>query len=408
VGSHTRRFRESWAAVQSNLEPCPQQTDDCFTVINYGSDFVLKLYRKLEEGINPGREVPEFLCDQTEFNALPKALGSLEYRVSSDEGVVETCVGTLSSQVPNGNNGWSYTLDQLGLFFEHALAVPQQDPRLRDLSEPSLWDAGASPPQLVAELMGNYLDTARPLGRRTADLHVALSSRADIPDFAPEPFTTFYRQSVYHGMLGQLNRSFELLRGQFRSLPANAQDEVNTLLSREPEIRSQLLLLRDKRMSGARIRNHGDYHLSNVIFSGSDWLITNFEGDPTRPLSERRIKRSALRDVATMLRSFHYVSHAALFGDVPGIVPSREGHPQVERWAHVWYRWVSAIFLKEYLTASASAAHLPQRADEIRILLAAYMIERALIEIEYELEQRPAWIRIPVHGILEQLDRVKV
>ncbi len=95
-------------------------------------------------------------------------------------------------------------------------------------------------------------------------------------------------------------------------------------------------------MSGTRIRNHGDYHLSNVLFTGSDWVITNFEGDPGRPLSERRIKRSALRDVATMLRSFHYVSHAALFGDVPGIVPSREAHPQLEKWARVWYHWVSA------------------------------------------------------------------
>ena len=182
-----------------------------------------------------------------------------------------------------------------------------------------------------------------------------------------------------------------------------AQTEVSEVLSHESEIRAQLLTLRDKRMSGTRIRNHGDYHLSNVLFSGSDWVITNFEGDPGRPMSERRIKRSALRDVATMLRSFHYVSHAALFGDVPGIVPSREAHPQLEKWARVWYHWVSAIFLKEYLQCSGTASFLPQQTDEIKILLGAYMIERALIEIEYELEQRPAWIRIPLHGILEQL-----
>jgi maltose alpha-D-glucosyltransferase/alpha-amylase len=157
-------------------------------------------------------------------------------------------------------------------------------------------------------------------------------------------------------------------------------------------------------MSGNRIRNHGDFHLSNLLFSGSDWVITNFEGDFSRSLSERRIKRSALRDVATMLRSFHYVSHAALFGDVPGIVPSREGHPQLERWAKSWYQWVSGIFLKEYLlVATAAAPFLPQQREELRILLGAYMIERALIEVEFELEQRPAWIRIPVHGILEQL-----
>ena len=404
VGSHTREFRAAWSEVQSNLEPVPQQTDDVLTVINFGTDFVLKLYRKLEEGINPGREVPEFLCERTSFTAVPRALGSLEYRTLHDEQIVETSLGTLSSRVPNANSGWHYTLDQLGLFFEHALVISQQDPRLRDLNAPALWSREESVPQIIGELLGNYLDSGRQLGRRTAELHNALGSRPDVPEFAPEPFTTFYRQSIYHGMLGQLNRSFEMLRGQLRFLPANAQADVNLVLEREGEIRGQLLTLRDKRMSGARIRTHGDYHLSNVLFAGSDWFVTNFEGDPTRPLSERRIKRSALRDVATMLRSFHYVSHAALFGDVPGIVPSREAHPQLERWAHVWYRWVSAQFLKEYLSASGTAAYLPQQADEFKILLAAYMVERALIEIEHELEVRPAWIRIPVHGILEQLD----
>jgi maltose alpha-D-glucosyltransferase/alpha-amylase len=404
AGSHTREFRKAWTSAHSNLEPSPQQTDQCFTVINYGSDFVLKLYRKLEEGVNPGREVPEFLSEQTSFTATPRALGSLEYHRYPANAVASTCIGTLSSFVPNATSGWTYTVDHLGLFFEHALAIPQGDARVRDLVNPHLGAPMTDPvPQIVAELLGNYLDSIRVLGRRTAELHAALSSRSDVADFAPEPFTTFYRHSIYHGMLGQLNRSFELLRSRARGLAANAQEDIAEVLNLEGEIRQRLLALRDKRMSGNRIRTHGDYHLSNVFFAGSDWVITNFEGDFHRSLSERRIKRSALRDVATMLRSFHYISHAALFGDVPGIVPSREAHPQLERWAKGWYQWVSAIFIKEYLQTAASAPFLPQQADELNILLSAYMIERALMEIEYELEQRPAWIRIPVDGILEQL-----
>ena len=404
VGSHTRGFRRAWTS-KSNLEPSPQQTDDFFTLIHYGSDFVLKLYRKLEEGINPGCEVPEFLCEQTRFSAIPRALGSLVYRTCRGEATVDTCVGTLNSFVPNAIGGWRYTLDQLGLFFEHALAIHPQEPRLRDLTAPALWPQNDTVPQIVAELLGSYLDSIRLLAGRTAELHTALSSRPEIPDFAPEPFTTFYRQSVYHGMLAQLNRSFEMLRSRLRGLPAAAQGDIMNVLNREAEVRAQLLALREKRMSGSRIRQHGDYHLSNVLFAGNNWLITNFEGDPTRPLSERRIKRSALRDVATMLRSFHYVSHAALFGHVPGIVPSGEADARLERWARAWYRWVSAIFLKEYLKPTAAAPYLPEQADEIRILLAAYMIDRGLIEVEFELEHRPEWIRIPVHGILEQLDR---
>jgi maltose alpha-D-glucosyltransferase/alpha-amylase len=243
----------------------------------------------------------------------------------------------------------------------------------------------------------------RVLAQRTAEMHIALSSHADVPDFAPEPFTTFYRQGIYHGIVSQLNRSFDTLRSRLRLLPENAQADISEALNREGEIRNRLLLLRDKRLSGNRIRNHGDYQLSNVLYSGSDWVITNFEGDPYRPLSERRIKRSALRDVATMLRSFHYVSHAALFGDVPGIVSGREAHTQLEKWAKTWYQWVSAVFLENYLRVASSAQFLPQRDEEIRILLGSYMIERTLTEIEYELEHRPEWVRIPVHGILEQL-----
>ena len=406
IGAHTREFRHAWRSVHSNLEPSAQQTEQCFTVINYGTDFVLKLYRKLEEGINPGKEVSEFLCEHTSFQPTPRALGSLDFRRFEDNAVAgETCIGTLISYVPNATGGWRYTLDHLGLFFEHALAIPQDDGRVRELQEPQFLQPVNDPvPQLIAELLGNYLDSVRILGRRTAELHAALSSRPDILDFAPEPFTTFYRHSVYHGMLGQLNRSFELLRSRARTVPSDAQADITEALNREGDVRKQLLALRDKRMSGNRIRAHGDYHLSNILFTGSDWVITNFEGDFSRSLSERRIKRSALRDIATMLRSFHYVAHAALFGDVPGIVPSREAHPQLEKWARTWYRWVSTIFLKEYLNAAAGALFLPQQADEFNILLGAYMLERALMEIEYELEQRPAWVRIPVHGILGQLN----
>ena len=221
--------------------------------------------------------------------------------------------------------------------------------RVRDLEfAGSSWPAANAPvPQIIAELLGNYLDSIRMLARRTAEMHIALSSRADIADFAPEPFTTFYRQSIYHGMLGQMNRSFDACGAGLGTLPAEAQSDVSEVLNREGDIRNRLLLLRDKRHVGQP--HSATWRLSvcrTCLFSGSDWIITNFEGDPYRPLSERRIKRSALRDVATMLRSFHYVSHAALFGDVPGIVPSREAQPQLEKWARTWYHWVSAIFLR--------------------------------------------------------------
>jgi maltose alpha-D-glucosyltransferase/alpha-amylase len=224
-----------------------------------------------------------------------------------------------------------------------------------------------------------------------------------VPAFAPEPFTEFYRHSVYHGILAQLNRSLDALRSRTTKQPDTVGEEVRRVLEREADIRNQLLLLRDRRILGLRTRLHGDYQLNNLLHSGHHWLVVNFEGDPYRSLSERRIKRSPIRDIATMLRSFHYVSHAALFGDVPGIIPSREGHPTLERWAQLWYRWVSCIFLKEYLRSMEGTGLLPQSRDQLRVLLGSYLLERALLEIEYEFQHRPQWIRIPLHGILEHL-----
>ena len=192
--------------------------------------------------------------------------------------------------------------------------------------------------------------------------------------------------------------AYGIARGQ-------AKQEAEQILARETEIRKQLLQLRDQRVGGLRIRQHGDFQLSNLIYSGNDWIITNFEGDAYRSISERRIKRSALRDVASMLRSLHYVSHAALFGDVPGITPSREGHPAIEKWAHTWYRWISCIFLKEYLNSASGADFLPAHAHKRSAsCLVPICWNVRCMEIEHELQYRPQWIRIPLHGILEHLN----
>jgi maltose alpha-D-glucosyltransferase / alpha-amylase len=161
----------------------------------------------------------------------------------------------------------------------------------------------------------------------------------------------------------------------------------------------------DGRMGGLRIRIHGDYHLGQVLKSSNDFIIIDFEGEPARPLSERRIKRSALRDVAGMLRSFHYASHALLHGQSQHSVIRAEDSAAAETGAAFWYRWVSAAFLRSYLAESADAGHLPRTAGELQVLLDVRLIEKALYEIAYELNNRPDWVHIPLRGVLELLGR---
>jgi maltose alpha-D-glucosyltransferase / alpha-amylase len=298
-------------------------------------------------------------------------------------------------------------LDHLGLFFERALAIPAEDSRLKDL-EPGgdLMSIASMPlPSLIVDLMGTRVETVAQLGRRTAELHAALSSRPDISEFAPEPFTDFYRHGLYHGMLGHLGRTFDALRNYASYTSGHTLEDILDLLKREAEVKQQFSGLRDERISGMRIRHHGDFHLGHLQFTGNDVLIMDFDGEPNRPMSERRIKRSAMRDAACMIRSFSYISNAVLYGQVPGIVAAGDHQPQLERWAGIWRTWMSAIFLHAYLETSGEAEFLPKTQKERRILLRAYLIEKCLFEIAHEIDYRPDWLRIPVKGILHQLQQ---
>lgn len=403
-GVQSRLFRRAWTMTRSQLEPHPQTGDRTHAAVHYGEDFILKLYRKVEPGVNPDTEIELFLTEQTSFANMPRALGLLEYRRNVDDWEQRTILGMLTGYVRNATNGWSYTLDHLGIYFERALAVPPDDPRMKDIpwGDPiSL--ASKSLPPLLGDLLAGHAETLRQLGRRAAELHLALASHPDLAEFAPEPFTDFYRHGLYHGMLGTMGRAFESLRNSVSWLPASVQPDVRALLEHETELRTRLQPLRDERIACTRIRHHGDFHLGNVLFTGNDVLFTNFGGDPWRPMSERRIKRSSLLDIACMIRSFQYVSFAVRFGHVPGIVPGKEVHPELERWARTWHTWASALFLGAYLEAAGSAHFLPQPASDLRILLEAYLIEKALLEIEYDLNHRPDWIRIPVNGIMQLL-----
>ncbi len=306
----------------------------------------------------------------------------------------------MTSYVRDATLGWQYMIDHLSLYFERALAVQEEDARAKEVINGSPLILAQHPvPALMAELLGTVENMAHLLGVRTAELHEALSSRPEVQDFSPEPFTDFYRHGLYHGMLGQMGRSLDALRLRLKTLPEDVRASAEELLASEAAIRNGMFPLRDQRISGARIRIHGDYQLSNLLFTGNDVIIRNFDGPPGRPLSERRIKRSALRDVASMIRSLHYAAHAVSFGYVPGVVKGREQVARIDRWAEHWHEWVSAMFLQAYLETSQGMDFLPRTDSEMQILLRAHLIEKALLEIAYELEYRPEWVGIPVHGL---------
>jgi maltose alpha-D-glucosyltransferase/alpha-amylase len=381
--------------------PATLKGDHTHTSIIYGDKFRLKLFRKLEPGINPELEVGFYLSEKLRFPHVTPIAGALEYR---QDGRSFTA-GILHAYVESQGDGWRFTLDSLGRYFETALTKQQQAQPAPQLARFTGGMLDQDPPPLARELIGTYLETAKLIGQRTAELHLALGSSCDDPSFAPEPFTDFYRQSLYHYELGFASQVLPLLRQRASKLGEAAAADARKVLQLEPEIRKRFEVIRDPRVSTMRIRVHGDLHLGEILITGKDLVFIDFEGDPSRPLSERKIKRSPLRDVACMLRSFHYAAQAALLGEVPGIIPQREDRGGLDQWARYWQRWVIVTFLKQYLATAGQAAFLPKTRDGFLLLLAVFALEKALDEVQYELNNRPDWVRIPLRGILQMFEQ---
>src|SRR4029077_3320545 len=227
------------------------------------------------------------------------------------------------------------------------------------------------PSELAVRTIGGYLDSAKLLGRRTAELHAALSSDATNPAFAPERITPGDQRSIYQSLSGLSLRATDLLRTQMSKLPADVRDDGRKVLELESRIAYMLRSCLARRLTTTRIRIHGDYHLGQVLYTGHDFVIVDFEGEPTRTLYERRLKRLALRDVAGMLRSFSYASQAALRSDQ--LLP--DASTRLEAWARFWADSVSAAFLRSYLTTAGTASFVPQTPDDLDLQLSTMLLE---------------------------------
>jgi maltose alpha-D-glucosyltransferase/alpha-amylase len=213
-------------------------------------------------------------------------------------------------------------------------------------------------------------------------------------------------------LLARMGRTMEQLRLSLDALrpdrlPAAAREEAKAVLARQGEMHKPYRYLRDNRFVAMRVRVHGDYHLAQVLYRCKDFVTTDFEGDASRPLSERRIKRSPLEDVAGMFDSlFHHASHAALYGQAPGVVPRPESLDGLEAWAKSWSRTAGSEFLAAYLAAPGISELLPQNPEQIRVLIRVFFIDHALPKLAYELTHAPERIRIPVHTLNELLEAV--
>ncbi len=381
------------AAGEGELGPIRRGTSESSNSnVVFGDRFWLKIHRRLLDGPSVDFEVGRFLTETAGFSRVPKTLGTLEFRRAKREPI---CVGMLRELIPNQGQAWELMEDVVGRYFEEVQSEAHRLDRI-DLATPAAFVlSDREIPPDVHEVIGSALHTAAVLGQRTAEMHLALASAPDDPAFAPEPMT----EAELAGLVDRVGEQSRLTLGSLRERADSLPEEIRAQAREVIDARARLLEMAADRPASAeglvKIRVHGDYHLGQLLWRENDFYILDFEGEPGRPVEERRAKQSPLKDVAGMLRSFDYTAFNALY-KIARVHP--DALERLEPWAKIWRSWMSAEFLKAYRRVAASL--LPADASASRQLLDLLRLEKALFELRYELDYRPDWVRIPLMGVL--------
>jgi maltose alpha-D-glucosyltransferase / alpha-amylase len=376
--------------------PLPARTgsaEQSNTSILYDAKLIMKLFRRLQPGENPDTEIGRFLTQAAHFPRIAPFLGDITLK-SKDTGPIT--IAMLQGLVENEGDGWQWTLDELSRYYDSVATLPSP----QDLGPPPTLSSENEASSLAREHAALYLDAAALLGRRTAEMHIALATPTHNPDFLAESFTTADLVADADRIAAQLTLTLGALKRSMSHLTETTADNAALVLSRRIELfaRAHAIAGATPADAGQRIRIHGDYHLGQVLRSRGDFVILDFEGEPARSLTARRAKQSPIKDVAGMLRSFSYAAYAALNAfaqrrpdDAKNLAP----------WATLWQNAVSTEFLRAYQsTINATDPTLVPRADQSQLLLNAYLLEKSLYELLYEVDNRPTWVRIPLAGIL--------
>ena len=393
-GSSVRRLRLKGEPAELTSEPLRGEQSNSSVIV--GGEHLLKLYRRFESGISPEAEVGAYLLKTAVAEHTVPVVGSLLYE---PPGEPPATLAVLQPFVANEGDAWGYTLDQLNVYFDARL-TGDAPASTRLPGRWALLPGHDEIPGEVFETIGTYIESARILGRRTAELHLALAEGTE-PAFRPEPMSILYQRSLYQSWRGMLRRALDLLRLRRDRLKDDVRPIAERVLELGPSIETRLRSIVGLKIAASRIRVHGDYHLGQVLYTGKDFLIIDFEGEPARSLGERRLTRSAFVDVAGMLRSFHYAAYAKLVGHGGQAALRSEDERRLEPWARYWCAWVSAVFVHEYLAVADDAPFLPPSAEHRQLLLDLLSIEKALYELRYELNNRPDWVEVPLRGILD-------
>ncbi len=363
----------------------------------YGGQYLLRFCRRLEEGVSPDLEIGLHMSETSGFANSPRTYGGLNL---VRNGRFYGTLGVLRAFVPNQGSAWTFMTGEVAKYYEAVQAAPDAAAQPAEPTAPQAAELSAVP-QAVLNLTGTVsFELAALLGRLTAEMHLALASGTEQSEFSTEPFSRLYQRSLYQSMSARAKKAFLSISRSLRELPADTQQDARAVLDGQQKALQLLQCLTERKFSGRKIRLHGNYSLGQALFTGKTFVIKDFEGDLDKTPGARRLRRSPLRDVAAMLRSFHYAAYAPFLLD--GGIPKKD-MPRLARWTELWYAYASGAFLKGYREKMKDSQLVPQTDDEFNSLLRVYLTDRAMTELNSELASRPDWALVPAKFLLRQI-----
>ncbi len=342
----------------------------------FGNKYFFKFYRKLFREINPEVEMLQFLTEEGGFRNIPAFCGSLAYERPE---IPPVTLGLMMQKVASQSDSWAATGDDLNnflfMFVDKVFGIQDQ-----------------------------VFEKVELLGKRTAEMHIALLSSTSDKTFKAEKFNEPYIRHLQSHFSKLLEKRITLLKENYAKLNKNAQHLADDFLNSEAAIDNFFEKVAAADLKSLRIRIHGDYHLGQVLFTGADYLIIDFEGEPESSITDRKIKHSPLKDVAGMIRSFHYAVCAKLYFsmETQGTDPLK-----LQKAADRWYKLITDAYLDAYMQTMGDISAIFGSKTELNFLLQLHLLEKSVYELGYELNGRPDWVRIPLKGIQQVLFEIE-
>ncbi|MCS7027490.1 MAG: trehalose synthase [Bacteroidia bacterium] len=381
------------------IESILLKTDQSNTSLIFNDQYFLKIYRRLYRETNPDYEITKFLTENANFAHSPKYAGSISWKRAKQP---EVSLGLMQQKVENEGDAWQYLNGQIRSYFNKIIKYKINISKIEKVELYQPKSIKELDPETIDLMSLETLKSIDKLAQRTAEMHIAISSDRTSYTFLPQLYNEDYSVWLKNRMIAQLDKRLALIEQNKDKLTGLAKEYANFFLEKKEEIRDFFLNFDENKLISKRIRIHGDFHLGQVLKQNDDFIILDFEGEPESTIRDRKVKQPPIKDVAGMIRSFHYAVYANIF-ELVEKENSKIGFEQLSEAGNRYYRIIVAVYLNTYIkVAMANSLDIGYQ-KEINYLLKYHLLEKAIYELGYELNSRPSWAIIPLQGIVQLL-----